>query len=77
MAKMKTYILHATVNYVCREKKTGETHSATRRPTISIEASSEQAAINKAKKQQKEAIGTDWWPVISLILFVGHVTVLD
>jgi hypothetical protein len=33
---------------------------------MSVEASSEKAAINKAKKQQKAAIGSEWWPCISL-----------
>lgn len=63
---MKTYVIHATCNYVTRQKQTGETYSATRRPTMSVEASSEKAAINKAKKQQKAAIGSEWWPCISL-----------
>lgn len=73
---MKTYILHCTVNYVCKQKETGETYSATQRPTLSVEASSQKAAENKARKEREEAIGTDWWPVVSLSLSVGHVTVL-
>lgn len=77
MPRMKNYIIHATCHYVIQQKETGETYSATRRPTISIEASGEQAAINKAKKQQKEAIGSGWWPCISLSFQADLVRVID
>ena len=74
---MKTYIIHATCRYVVQHKETGETYSAQNRPTISIEASSEKAAINKATKQQKKAIGTDWWPCVSFSLIPELVTVIE
>jgi hypothetical protein len=62
---VKTYVIHATYRYVTKQKETGETYSAQSRPTLSIEASSEKAAINKARKQMKERTGSAWWPVIS------------
>lgn len=65
---MKTYVIHATCRYVVKQKETGETYSAQNRPTISIEASSESAAIKKARKQEEKRIGTDWWPVVSFTL---------
>lgn len=65
---MKTYIIHATCRYVVKGKEDGRTESGTNRPTISVEASSERAAINKAAKQQRERIGSDWWPVVSFSL---------
>ncbi len=63
---MRDYIIHATVHFVVQSKETGQTKHGTRRPTISVRASSEQAAINKARKQQKEAIGTEYWPVVHM-----------
>lgn len=74
---MKTYVIHATCRYVCQQKETGETYSAQNRPILSIEASSEKAAINKARKQQEKAIGSDWWPVISFHLSADLVRVID
>jgi hypothetical protein len=62
------YVIHATVNYVVKSIETGETEHGTRRPTIRVRASSEQAAIDIARKRQKEQIGTDWWPVVHLSL---------
>lgn len=77
MGRMKTYVIHATCRYTVKQKETGETYSATNRPTLSIEASSQQAAINKATKQQKAAISTDWWPCISFHLVPELVRVID
>lgn len=74
---MKTYVIHATCRYVTKQKKTGETYSAQNRPTISVEASSEKAAINKARKEQEKRIGTDWWPVVSFHLIPELVRVID
>lgn len=64
MPSMKTYIIHATCRYVVKSKETGRTESGQNRPSISVEASSEKAAINKAMKQQRERIGSDYWPVV-------------
>ena len=72
---MKLYVIHATVHWTVRSSKTGATESGTRRPTIAVEASSEQAALNKARKQQKKAIGTDYWPCVSLTLIAELVNV--
>lgn len=74
---IKTYVIHATCRYVVKNKETGETESGTRRPTISVEASSERAAINKARKQQKEGIGSDWWPVVAMNMSADLVKVID
>jgi hypothetical protein len=63
---MKDYVIHATVHYVVKSRETGQTEHGTRRPTLRVRASSEQAAINKARKQQKEQIGTEWWLVVHL-----------
>lgn len=76
MPRMKTYILHCTVDYTVQQKETGETYSATQRPTLSVEASSQKAAENKARKEREKAIGTEWWPILSLSLRVGLVTVI-
>lgn len=68
---MKTYVIHATCRYVVKHKETGQCESGQSRPTIAVEASSEQAAINKATKQMKksyESYGSDWWPVVSFAL---------
>lgn len=73
---MKTYILHCTVDYTLQQKETGEMYSATQRPTLSIKASSQKAAENKARKEREKAIGTDWWPILSLSLRVAEVTVV-
>jgi len=73
---LKTYILHCTVDYTVQQKETGETYSATQRPTLSVEASSQKAAENKARKEREKAIGTDWWPILSLSLRVAKVTVI-
>jgi hypothetical protein len=73
---MKTFVIHATCRYVVQNKATGETYSAQNRPTISIEASSEKAAINKATKQEKKRIGTDYWPVVSFALIPELVNVI-
>jgi hypothetical protein len=72
---MKLYVIHGTVHWTVKSRETGATESGTRRPTIAIEASSEQAALNKARKQQKEAIGTDYWPCVSLTLIAELVNV--
>lgn len=74
---MKTYILHCTVEYVVKQKETGETEACTSRPTLSIKATSEAGAIRAAKAEQRERLSTEWWPVVSLSLSVGHVTVID
>jgi hypothetical protein len=74
---MKTYVIHATCRYVVKQKETGETESGQNRPTISVEASSEGAAIRKATKEQKKRIGTEWWPVVSFHLVPELVTVID
>lgn len=73
---MKTYIIHATCRYVVKSKETGQTESGQNRPTISVKASSERAAINKATKEQRERIGTDWWPVVSFHLVPELVKVI-
>lgn len=73
----KTYILHTTIEYVVKQKETGETEACTSRPTLSIKAETEEAAIAAAKAQEKARLSTDWWPVVSLSLSVGHVTVVD
>lgn len=77
MARKKLYVIHATVNYVVQNKATGQTENGTRRPTIAVEATSEQAAINRARKDQKDAIGSDYWPCISLSLHAELVNVRD
>ena len=77
MPRMKTYVIHATCHYVTQQRETGETYSASNRPTISIDASSKRAAINKATKQQRERIGTAWWPVVSFTLIPEIVKVVD
>jgi hypothetical protein len=77
MPRMKTYILHATYRYVTKQKETGETYSAQSRPTLSIKASSQKAAENKAIKQCRERISTDWWPVVSDSLVVELARVVD
>lgn len=74
---MKTYIIHATCEYTVKQKETGETYTAKNRPTLSVEASSEKAAINKATKQQRERAGSDWWPVVSFRLIPDLVKVID
>lgn len=74
---MKTYIIHATCDYVVQNKKTGETYSATYRPTISIEASSKKAAIIKARKAEEKRTGTAYWPLVSFSLMPALVKVLD
>jgi len=76
MPRMKTYILHCTYRYTVRQKETKELYSAQSRPTLSIDASSEQAAINKAKKQMRERTGTAWWPVLHDSLSVELVNVV-
>lgn len=74
---MKTYVIHATCRYVVKQKETGETYSAQNRPTVSVEASSQGAAIRKATKEQRERIGTPWWPVVSFHLTADFVNVID
>ena len=74
---MKTYVIHATCRYVVKNKETGQTESGQNRPTISVEASSQMAAINKARKQQKERISSDWWPCVSFALIPELVNVID
>jgi hypothetical protein len=76
MGKMKTYILHATVDYTVQQKETGETYSATQRPTLSVEAATLTSAKKKAKKEREKVIGTDWWPILSLSLRVDETTVV-
>lgn len=73
---MKTYIIRATCCYVVKHKETGVTESGQNRPTISVEASSESAAIRKATKEQRDRIGTDWWPVVSFHLVPELVNVI-
>lgn len=68
MPRMKRYIIHATVHYVVQSRETHETESGTQRPTLTVEATSERAAIDKATKERREAIGTAHWPVVSLSL---------
>ncbi len=77
MPRKKLYVIHATCNYVVQSKATGQTENGTRRPTIAIEATSEQAAINKARKQQKAEIGSDYWPCIALGFSVALVNVQE
>jgi hypothetical protein len=74
---VKTYVIHATCRYVVKSKEDGRTEGGQNSPTISVEASSQGAAIRKATKQQRERIGTDWWPVISFALVPDLVTVID
>jgi hypothetical protein len=76
MPRMKKYVIHATCRYVVKNKEDGRTESGTSRPTISVEASSESAAIRKATKEQEKRIGTDWWPVISFHLSAELVNVI-
>lgn len=49
---MSRYVLHATARKVIKNKHTGRTENLVSRPTIVVEASSESAALNKAKKQE-------------------------
>lgn len=77
MPRMKTYVIHATCRYVCKSKEDGRTENGQNRPTISVEASSEKAAINKARKQQRERISSEWWPCISFTLVPELVNVVD
>jgi macrodomain Ter protein organizer (MatP/YcbG family) len=74
---LKTYVIHATCRYVCQNKETKRTESGQNRPTISIDASSEKAAINKATRQQKKAISSEWWPCISFHLIPELVRVIE
>lgn len=77
MGKMKTYILHCTVDYTVQQKETGETYSAKQRPTLSIEAATLKSAKKKAQAEREKAIGTDWWPILSLSLRVDEHTEID
>jgi hypothetical protein len=74
---MRDYVIHATVDYVVKNKETGQTEHGTRRPTISVRASSGQAAINKAKKQQRDQIGSDYWPIVHMSFRTELVNVLQ
>jgi hypothetical protein len=64
MPRMRKWVLHCTYRYTVQQKETGETYSSKNRPTISVEATTEKAARNKALKQCRAGITTDWWPVI-------------
>ncbi len=64
----KKYIIHATVNYVVKNTKTGQTENGTSRPTVVIEAYSLASALQKAREQEKKRIGTPYWPCIHLSL---------
>jgi hypothetical protein len=68
LAKEQTYVIHATCHYVVKSKDDGRTESGESRPTISVQAVSEEEALEKAKAQQEERIGTDYWPVVSFSL---------
>lgn len=74
---MKTYIIHATCRYVVQSKADGRCENGQNRPTISIDASSEKAAISRATRQQKKAISSEWWPCISFTLIPELVTVIE
>lgn len=74
---MNTYVIHATCRYVVQNKKTKVCEKGQNRPTIAIEASSEQAAIRKATVQQKKAISSPYWPCISFHLVPELVNVVE
>lgn len=65
MPRMRKWVLHCTYRYVTKQKETGETYSSQSRPTISVEATTERAARDKALKQCRKRTSSDWWPVIS------------
>lgn len=69
MPRKRKWVLHCTYRYTVQHRETGETYSASNRPTIAVEATTEKAARAKALKQC-EKIGTDWWPLLS-----GHLSV--
>lgn len=72
-----TYVIHATCRYVVQNKETKACENGQNRPTIAIEATSERAAIRKATAQQKKAISSDYWPVISFHLIPELVNVIE
>lgn len=74
-AKKKLYVIHATVRYVCKSRRTGETESGQARPTIAIEATSEAAAIRKAEAIQRERVSSEQWPCVSFFLSAQLVNV--
>lgn len=73
---MKTYIIHATVRYVL-EAQDGRTESGESKPTIAVDASSEQAAINKARRDQKKRVDSSYWKCVSLTLIPELVKVQE
>jgi hypothetical protein len=74
---MNTYVIHATCRYVVQNKKTKACENGQSRPTISVDASSEAAAIRKATKQMKDSYASDYWPVISFHLSPELVRVIE
>lgn len=74
---MNTYVIHATCRYVVKSKSDGRTESGQNRPTIAVDATSEGAAIRKATRDQKKAIGSEWWPVVSFALIPELVNVIE
>lgn len=74
---MRTYVIHATCRYVVKSKADGRCENGQNRPTVAIDASSEQAAIRRATKQQRERISSDYWPVVSFTLIPELVNVIE
>lgn len=77
MPRIKTYVIHAVVRYVLKSTKDGRTESGEARPTISVDASSEQAAINKARKAQIKRVESPYWKCVSLVLIPELVKVAE
>lgn len=65
---LTTYVIHATCRYVVQNKETKRTENGQNRPTIAVTASSRDAAIRKATREQRKAIHSDYWPCISFTL---------
>lgn len=74
---MKTYVIHATCRYVVKSRADGRTESAQYRPTISVDAGSEVAAIRKATAQERKRTGSPAWPVVSFHLSAELVNVIE
>lgn len=74
---LKTYVIHATCRYVVKSKADGRCENGQNRPTIAVEASSEQAAIRKATREQKKRVSSDHWPVVSFALIPELVNVIE
>lgn len=74
---LKTFIIHADVDYVTKQKETGETYAATTRPTLTIAAADLEEALEIAAAQETERISTEWWPVVSLKVTASLTRELD